>query len=1120
MKQSTKLYMAAALLWAGVSGAQAQFVINYQNDKGVQETAIDNKLTVEKSGSSYLLNLIEINRINYISRFKTANTNEGKFDLPTEATFKANELEVVGGQEKVEVDYNGNFQTTANILTAYTPEGKVVYRSCVSMEDGEQMRQAELNATETAISLLLPMFSGIYEGMSDEAMARLKQLITELPRTTALAQAIDKSIVSNGYLNMDDIETEYAASVSEIAWLSGLKQASQARQLVRGLSSNRKVSAGDKMTAGGITVEVTGMEKATLPVQNSFIGKDYTIDGYKGTFTVKNSSRMCYSAIGIGRKMLDGRIVSKGASYEYMLPPAPVDNWLNASSTWDDIRKYTTQPQTTDGLSSQISGVTLPITTSDDAVMVLGPSMYSNLYLYNFVRTYMSMVIADIIGSADKEVTNELYNEFLTYLNSAYVDIANPEYPEEVNNMTYQQAFNNCWGNSDYTISEKIAGFFDMTFKALKGFFESGGTTIMDETPKTHALLFNTESTKKVLANYDFYLDVAKQTGENSTGMLALQEGDLSIALEGLDIVQPKPTEQDIRDEGVALYNRYIALGNGKDTGSDYTYYGVELFYKPMWLPGVTATLDTQATGWDADWQRQAINANSFEMGSGYDAAYGLISYANTVLADLQSSGLSGFDVLEGEARALRDFAYIYLAENWGRVPLRDTGQTLENLHSIPYPDSEMEVWDFIIADLKKAADLLDWQPRDGVKGRCTKGMALSYLGEAYLWAAHLQRANGQDDKASLEAAKDALQQVINSNQYSLARSYSTLWDGYEAWPDEAIWQFANEMTPAPESVWSRNDWAYMNFYCAAPICGGWGSMYNSWELYFLYEQGDKRRDASFCTAAVTSLPEEYRSVGYGNNPFMQQTINYNEYMYNTGEFAPAVWTMKHWRLQRAQWSWVYSPVHIYFKRLANVMLDYAECLFRLNGGDDAYAWLQIDALRNRAFGNDEVNFIDVLNAQYTPYYYSLSSYYWGDYQPIYTYPIPFNEKAVEVEPAKDYYTRMTNEGLTINLTGTPETLCLPFKGKAEPWQVALAQERRKEFNNEWCLRADLQRMEFMQIHMECNYPKDVHTGGTNDWHTNRFWDFDPQRMVLPVPDREMKRNKYAVQNPAYRSGE
>ena len=1122
MRHTCKSIMAAALLWGtSATGLHAQMVINYLNDKATQETTTDNLVKVDKNGNSYLLNQLDISRINYIARFITANTNEGCIKLPTGAPVKAGDLVVVGGNEVVPVDDNGNFRIEANYLTAYDQQGRIIYRSYVTFEAGEQMRLAVLNAEETAVSLLIPMFNGMFTGASDEATVRLKQLIGSLTGTEALAQAIDQSIISNGYLNMDDIEGEYAAAVLEVAKLSGLEQASQTRRPARGKSMIRLApSVGDKAVAEGITAELKQLEKVEVPRPHILLSEPIIVKGYRGTFSLRNANRQAYSRVVPGMGTLESRLIPvfTGGELNNMLPPVSIAQLVNASSTWDDIKGFLTGDSgSASNAESLLDDVTIDFSYNNDGLMVVGPGDEEETKLYNMNRIYMSMVVADMIGASDNSLTDLFFKAFSKYLYGSYYAywfVDNSENPERPESVVYEQEFRKLYDQeSPLTDDERAVKFFEITFKVLQKFvtdIKSGAFPAEDI-----AGIFTNASVDKVLGNYDFYLSMVRQIGGKTTGLQGMDEGTTDLHVDGLDIEQPKPTEQDIRKEGIALYDKYVALGNGKDSYTN----NIEFFYKTMWLPGVTTTLDSQSIGWEASWQRQEIHAEDLDQNAGFDGAYGIISYANTFLDDLLRSGLTNFGVLEGEARALRAFAYIYLAENWGRVPLRDAGQTLENIQSIPYPDTEMEVWDFIIADLKKAADLLDWQPRDGIKGRCTKGMALSYMGEAYLWVAYRQRANGQEDEASITAARDALKKVIDSNQYTLARSYSTLWDGYEAWPDEAIWQFANELNPNPESIWARYDWTFMNFYAAAPVCGGWGSMYNSWELYFLFEQGDKRRDASLCTAAVPSLPEQYRSVGYGKNPFMQQTINANTYKFENGEYPPAVWTMKHWRLQRCQWSSPYSPTHIYFKRYANVLLDYAECLFRLNGGNDAEAWGLIDRIRNRAFGNDEPTFGDQLTQQHIAYYNLLASFSWisdyRDYHTITSYPIPFNEQVVQVEPAKDYYTNMTSEGLKINLTGTPETLCLPFSGKAEPWQVALGQERRKEFNDEWCLRADLQRMDFMQAHMDCNYPKDLGSAfDANNWHTVRTWDFNPQRMILPLPQYELQRNSHAIQNP------
>ena len=79
-------------------------------------------------------------------------------------------------------------------------------------------------------------------------------------------------------------------------------------------------------------------------------------------------------------------------------------------------------------------------------------------------------------------------------------------------------------------------------------------------------------------------------------------------------------------------------------------------------------------------------------------------------------------------------------------------------------------------------------------------------------------------------------------------------------------------------------------------------------------------------------------------------------------------------------------------------------------------------------------------------------------------------------------------------------------------------QERRKEFSSEWNLKADLQRLDFMPAHIECNYPKNVGSSnpGPGEWHTYRDWDFDANKLLLPIPARELMRNENSYQNKGY----
>jgi hypothetical protein len=347
------------------------------------------------------------------------------------------------------------------------------------------------------------------------------------------------------------------------------------------------------------------------------------------------------------------------------------------------------------------------------------------------------------------------------------------------------------------------------------------------------------------------------------------------------------------------------------------------------------------------------------------------------------------------------------------------------------------------------------------------------------------------------------------------------LWDVDVAWNKEAVWQVVMDMGAGNYGKWDSNAHNFVNFFAGSTNGGGgWGSEYLSWELYFCYEDGDKRRDASMCTNPVPELPEAQRSkYCYGYNPFLQQTIgstnaDLNSYKMNmSGDYAPGIWTLKLWRNQRCQWSSPHEPVHFYYKRYSAVLLDYAECLFRINGENDATAWDLINQVRNRAFGNLEVGKADQLNSTFTTYYKSLAGINndYSDYVAPSTYPIPFNTETVTVPDAKTVYTAYASESNEYHQAFT----------SSKVWEVALGEERRKEFSSEWNLKYDMQRSDFLVPHIEASYPKGVGVPNTDDnavhnWHTYREWDFNTKKLVMPIPTDELLRNTLIEQNPGY----
>ena len=85
---------------------------------------------------------------------------------------------------------------------------------------------------------------------------------------------------------------------------------------------------------------------------------------------------------------------------------------------------------------------------------------------------------------------------------------------------------------------------------------------------------------------------------------------------------------------------------------------------------------------------------------------------------------------------------------------------------------------------------------------------------------------------------------------------------------------------------------------------------------------------------------------------------------------------------------------------------------------------------------------------------------------------------------------------------------------------VALGEERRKEFSAEPYLRSDLHKSGFLEDHVNTVYPRsDRPTNGLStiqEWRTARNFDFNMDKMFMPIPEDELIKNTACDQNPGY----
>ena len=559
--------------------------------------------------------------------------------------------------------------------------------------------------------------------------------------------------------------------------------------------------------------------------------------------------------------------------------------------------------------------------------------------------------------------------------------------------------------------------------------------------------------------------------------------------------------------------------------------------FKPNLFTGCHPTMDTQCTGWDVKFLDQTWDANVGELGQGWAHCYAAICRANQFLSGLESAtdvSAEAKKLCEGEARALRGYFYTWLATTFGRVPMLSTGEDFNNTPEKAAAETYEEMWDFIIADFQAASERLDWTPYNNEYGRCTKGMAKAYLADAYMWKAYRCPDQAADCYAK---AKAELKSIIDSGTYELSSNFATNWDPAGFWNKECIWALCSDEGNEWSSWGGDRTITFANpnmlkWFCACPENGGWGAEYLSWEWYDCYEPGDTRRDASCATGAVPAdQMEKYgiekSNVVWGFNPYLKDSLGVKndagqvvkpfinpegvesgtktmQFHFTNGEFAPAIWTTKIWRNAYADGnSWgtqMWSPTIIYGKRYANVLLDYAECCFRT--GDEATGWAQLDQLRNRAWGNLTVG------QDYSKYFAHFNTVYAGNGKSITMteYPIGVLKATVKVPSAKEYYTA---------LQATPNRV--GYTHKSEVWKVAVNEERRKEFNSEWCLCPDMIKSGYIEDHIDYNYPKD--DGGSDYAHypwSKRTFTFDINKMDMPIPAVELLKNSLLKQNPGY----
>ncbi|PVX52325.1 putative outer membrane starch-binding protein [Balneicella halophila] len=319
--------------------------------------------------------------------------------------------------------------------------------------------------------------------------------------------------------------------------------------------------------------------------------------------------------------------------------------------------------------------------------------------------------------------------------------------------------------------------------------------------------------------------------------------------------------------------------------------------------------------------------ASNFQFGTWWwTRIYRGIFYANVAISnidELEDVTESEKNQLLAEARFLRAYYYSELVRSYGGVPLRTApDQPIDQ----PRASAE-EVYNLIEEDYSFAIQNLPEKSQYPAEdmGRATKGAAQALLGKVYLYQEKWQQA------------KEAFQKVINSGEYSLDPSYSSMFTVAGENGVESIFEIQFFESESEADTW-RNGGNFTTVFIMPRNIWGWGIMQPTQALYDAYESGDPRREATIILRGEVIEGE------------VQEGSDDQTGLYSRKDFLPPS--------ERPVLNVKNSPLNEIIIRLADVYLMYAEAAYHL--GDETTAKMYVNMVRERARNGDNTILPDV----------------------------------------------------------------------------------------------------------------------------------------------------------------
>lgn len=358
----------------------------------------------------------------------------GKLELPTNSNLSVGTVEVYGDGSKVNVGSNGNFKTNGSTFVVTNKDNKVVYLNYASVGETSNKKEVVLNATETAVSMLIPVFPNVFTSLSEENFQSLRQLLEQLPETQTLAKAIEANITKNGYLNIDEVAVPHKQAVDKVKKLAGLDDTSNSNGRYASSHTSRKTPTVVKGTHRGIRLDVKEMKyseekgtwECTLTAYSDRLSYCSLVHAYEvtqnpdGTYNIQSDR-------------------SFGSEMKYILSPMSSSKFRKVFTTWSGIAKYFSDTKklfTEDGFGfgdmtfdmTKTEDIKFEFTAPDQGIAVLTSKESRYLEMYNVA----TLVLTPVIKSIGKNIKTEA--ALVSFLKNYVTDLASDV--EFVNNFS------------------------------------------------------------------------------------------------------------------------------------------------------------------------------------------------------------------------------------------------------------------------------------------------------------------------------------------------------------------------------------------------------------------------------------------------------------------------------------------------------------------------------------------------------------------------------------------------------------------------------------------------------------------------------------------------------------